>query len=146
MTISPRNLVQFQNREAVFWRFKPDSNRRFRPRTERFGPFILGPVFGQGRKGSALLRFGGVLAIFEPRWPPAATGIRRKPRIFYRWSSLIPMPVTVIWTPNSSRRPWFKWKTWISGSQFSVRTAKVVGTRNFRNGSQVSDLQFLGKF
>ena len=23
MTISPRNLVQFQNREAVFWRFKP---------------------------------------------------------------------------------------------------------------------------
>ena len=122
MTISPRNLVQFQNREAVFWRFKPDSNRRFRPRTERFGPFILeiypnleSPVFGQGRKGSALLRFGGVLAIFEPRWPPAATGIRRKPRIFYRWSSLIPMPVTVIWTPNSSRRTWFKWKIWISG-------------------------------
>ena len=33
--------------------------------------------------------------------------------------------------------------TW---SQFSVRTAKVVGTRNFRTGSQVSDLQFLGKF
>ena len=34
----------------------------------------------------------------------------------------------------------------IQRSQFSVRTAKVVGTRIFRNGSQVSDLQFLGKF
>ena len=41
----------------------------------------LVPFSGRPRR-PAPLRYGGVLAIFDPRWAPAATGIRLKPGFF----------------------------------------------------------------